>query len=77
MVIKSMLIPVRFYTSVCYYVGPNEERTPMWQGQARVCGALVAEIFESARIRTEKALLYRLTEQVRGIHRRHLNQEVT
>jgi len=67
--IRSMLVPVRFYTSVAYYVGPDEERTPMWQGYAMVMGRRVAEIFECHRVRSEKVLLSRLIEQVRDMNR--------
>ena len=70
-IIKSMTLPVRFHTSVCIYVGPDGE-TPMWSGYARVCGQTIARV---RNVRTEKALLIRLTEQVRDINREHLNRE--
>jgi hypothetical protein len=72
-IIKSMTLPVRFHTSVSTYVGPDGE-TQVWQGSASVCGQTIADIHEYHGVRTEKALLIRLTEQVRDINREHLNR---
>ena len=82
-IIKSMTLPVRFHTSVSTYVGPDGE-TQVWQGSASVCGQIIANIPEYHGVRTEKAVLIRLTEQVRDINRdnqrsrrlrEHLNRE--